>query len=53
MTPGNVKAAFDALRPATAGSGIAGLIQDDKSSMGATIYAAAGSPIKNEKGRAK
>jgi len=32
-TPGNVKAAFDSLRPATASSGIGGIIEDDKFSM--------------------
>jgi hypothetical protein len=49
-TPGNVKAAFDALRPATASSGIGGIIDEDKfSTMGKTVYAGAGSPIKTTK----
>jgi len=52
-TPGNVKAAFDSLRPATASSGIGGLIEDDKFSMGKTMYAGAGSPIKVEKGKVR
>ena len=47
-TPGNVKAAFDSLRPATASSGIGGIIEDDKFSMRETMYAGAGSPIKTE-----
>jgi len=50
-TPGNVGGAFNSMRPATASSGIGGLIEDDKFGMGKTHFAGAGSPIKVEKGR--
>ena len=50
-TPGNVSEAFNSMRPATASSGIGGLIEDDKFGMGKTHFAGAGSPIKVEKGR--
>ena len=50
-TPSNVGEAFNSMRPATASSGIGGLIEDDKFGMGKTHFAGAGSPIKVEKGR--
>ena len=53
-TPGNVKAAFDALRPATASSGIGGITDAEKfSTMGKTIQAGADSPIKLKQGNVR
>jgi hypothetical protein len=50
-TPANVGEAFNSMRPATASSGIGGIIEDDKYGMGKTHFAKGGSPIKVEKGR--
>lgn len=51
-TPSNVMEAFNSLRPATASSGIGGVVEA-ANSMGRTLYAGAGSPIKLDKENAK
>ena len=52
-TPSGVMDAFNSLRPATASSGIGGVAEAEKYSLGRTLYAGAGSPIKLDRDNVK